>query len=51
MPGHNAESFEDFALKDDSFLRRLRRVCGYSAAYKHAVLRDSMEGYNSYNCR
>lgn len=46
-PGHVAESFEDFALKDSRNLRRLRRVCGYIAAYKRAVLRDSMEGYNT----
>jgi hypothetical protein len=45
MPGHVAESFEDFLLEDDNFLRRLRRVCGYSSAYKHPVLRNSMEGY------
>lgn len=42
---HVAGSFEDFVRQDDNVLRRLRRVYGHFAAYKHAVLRDSMEGY------
>ena len=45
-PSHVAISFEDFALKDDMSLRRLRCVCGSIAVDKRAVLRDSMEGYN-----
>lgn len=45
-PSHVAIFFEDFALKDDMSLRRLRCICGSIAVDKRAVLRDSMEGYN-----